>query len=266
MVSTHFTIRIVWGLALGILLISLAVALLYLSDSYDASDVARHCSADYGYRQALRWLGCVAAVREGLAGGLIAGAGALFAAWLAFDAVQEQMAEARESAERQLRAYVFVDTAHFARPETEDGDARPWPIHIVIKNFGQTPAFNLTIKAARGIDLDAANSRALEIPSGADISPCVAVAPNHITTMRLAGLENGIIDWREAARLRQKAYLWGRIDYFDVFGHSHFTTFQMVCAFEQGVHQFGFLQHGNGSDDFVESVMDGGRAALGNRR
>jgi hypothetical protein len=237
-------------MALGVLLTGLAVALLYLTDKYDAGDGARHCSADYGISQSLGWLGCVAAAHEGLAGGVLAGAGALFAAWLAFDAVQEQIAEARKSSERQLRAYVFVDEAHFARPETEDGDARPWLIHVVIKNFGQTPAFNLTIKAARGIDLNAANSKALEIPSDADISPCVAVAPNHVTTMRLGGLENGVIDWRQAARLRQKVYLWGRVDYFDVFGHPHFTAFQMVCAFEQWVHQFGFLQHGNGTDDF----------------
>jgi hypothetical protein len=41
------------------------------------------------------------AAHEDLAAGLIGGAGALFAAWLAFDAVQEQLGEERERRQRQ---------------------------------------------------------------------------------------------------------------------------------------------------------------------
>ncbi len=41
------------------------------------------------------------AAHEGLAGGLTGGAGALFAAWLAFQAIQEQLAEERDRRKRQ---------------------------------------------------------------------------------------------------------------------------------------------------------------------
>lgn len=41
------------------------------------------------------------AAKQDLAAGLIGGAGALFAAWLAFDAVQEQISEERERRRRQ---------------------------------------------------------------------------------------------------------------------------------------------------------------------
>ena len=43
-----------------------------------------------------KYIGCAAAAHEGLAGGLVGAAGALFAAWLAFDAIQEQLGQERE--------------------------------------------------------------------------------------------------------------------------------------------------------------------------
>lgn len=46
-----------------------------------------------------KWFGCVVASHENLAGGLIGAAGTLFAGWLAWTAVQTQIADARERAE-----------------------------------------------------------------------------------------------------------------------------------------------------------------------
>jgi hypothetical protein len=43
-----------------------------------------------------RWFGCAMAVHEDLAGGLIGGGGALFAAWLAASVVREQIADERK--------------------------------------------------------------------------------------------------------------------------------------------------------------------------
>jgi hypothetical protein len=47
------------------------------------------------------YIGCAMTAHEDLAAGLIGGAGALFAAWLAFDAVQEQLGEERERRRQQ---------------------------------------------------------------------------------------------------------------------------------------------------------------------
>jgi len=46
-----------------------------------------------------KWMGCVVANHENLAGGLIGAAGTLFAGWLAWTAVQTQMTDARERAQ-----------------------------------------------------------------------------------------------------------------------------------------------------------------------
>jgi hypothetical protein len=45
-----------------------------------------------------KWFGCVMAIHETLAGGLIGAAGALLAAWIAWTAVQEQINSERERA------------------------------------------------------------------------------------------------------------------------------------------------------------------------
>jgi hypothetical protein len=50
-----------------------------------------------GYRSVAlwAWLGCAMAAHENLAGGLIGGGGALFAAWLAGSVVREQIQDER---------------------------------------------------------------------------------------------------------------------------------------------------------------------------
>src|SRR5439155_26582682 len=50
-----------------------------------------HCSLQFP-----KWIGCVLAAREGLAGGLIGAGGALFAGWLAWSAVREQIRSEHE--------------------------------------------------------------------------------------------------------------------------------------------------------------------------
>ncbi len=190
------------------------------------------------------------AAHESIAAGLIGAAGALFAGWLAFDAVQEQLRDARRSSERQLRAYVLIDTAEFARPDTPQADHEHWAIHIVFRNFGQTPAYDAKITAAGGINVTGANDHALPLPSNAETSPVVVIPPGHRHIMRLGGLQRGASDWWDAARQSRVAHIWGRIDYVDTFARPHFATFQMACVFAYGMHQFGFLKHGNGTDDF----------------
>ena len=90
----------------------------------------------------------------------------------------------------------------------------------------------------------------LSIQARATTTPTVVLAPGHVTTMRLGGLENGLADWIRLAQAGKAAYVWGRLEYLDTFGRPHFTTFQMECRFVEGVQQFSFLKHGNGTDDF----------------
>jgi hypothetical protein len=88
--------RIQWASAIALGLSAVVVTILLFADTYSFTDESRHCASHYTrLSQSLAWLGCTLAAHEGLAGGLIGGAGALFAAWLAFTAVQEQLAEER---------------------------------------------------------------------------------------------------------------------------------------------------------------------------
>src|SRR5262245_30127822 len=56
--------------------------------------------------QFFKWFGCVLDAHESLAAGLIGVAGALFAAWLAWTAVQRQLKEQERQARIVERAYI----------------------------------------------------------------------------------------------------------------------------------------------------------------
>ena len=162
--------------------------------------------------------------------------------------VTVQVRDARHSSERQLRAYVLMKTAMFHRPDTEDGDNREWPIHLVFQNSGQTPAYAVAIKAESHIGLRKPIDSIFPLSESAEISPPSIMAPGARHTMRLGGIEPGHASYLRAQKTEQYCYVWGRLDYIDTFGRKHFTKFQMWQGFE-GVHQFGFCQVGNGTDD-----------------
>jgi hypothetical protein len=85
-----------------------------------------------------RWFGCVLYVHESLAGGLIVGAGALIAAWIAWMAVQHRLNadQERASADRQEAEDVLTrDLTDYA-----DGMAAAWRLLIAVPNPLPEPA------------------------------------------------------------------------------------------------------------------------------
>jgi anti-sigma factor RsiW len=56
-------------------------------------DLSKRCFETFGTAQWPKWIGCAMAAHETLAAGLVGAAGALFAAWLAYSAVQRQLAQ-----------------------------------------------------------------------------------------------------------------------------------------------------------------------------
>jgi hypothetical protein len=82
----------------GVLLFTaIAVAIMALLVAADAGDAGR-CMF-YGFN----WLGCILAVHEGLSGGLIGAGGALFAGWLAWTGVRDQVQSERDLATAKAR-------------------------------------------------------------------------------------------------------------------------------------------------------------------
>jgi hypothetical protein len=92
--------RVAWAIAFGFVLIAMVVGIITFVD-LAAIIEGRRCAPSIWKSQWPKYFGCAMAAHEGLAGGLIGAAGALFAAWLAFDAIQEQLAEERERRLRQ---------------------------------------------------------------------------------------------------------------------------------------------------------------------
>jgi hypothetical protein len=93
--------RLIWAFAVGVVLITIVVGTLSFAHSYAIPEDGKRCAPNFRKSKWPMCFGCVIATQEDLAAGLIGGAGALFAAWLAFDAVQEQLAEERERRRRQ---------------------------------------------------------------------------------------------------------------------------------------------------------------------
>lgn len=92
--------RIKWAAGVGLILITVVVALLIFADTFSA-EPAKQCAPNILKAKLPMWLGCAMTTYQDLSAGLLAGAGALFAAWLAFQAVQEQIEEAKNDRERQ---------------------------------------------------------------------------------------------------------------------------------------------------------------------
>jgi hypothetical protein len=90
--------RLCWALVVGLGLAALCVIILTFVDATALVGDAKRCPVGSSPWQWLRYVGCAAAAHEGLAGGLVGAAGVLFAAWLAFDAIQEQIGQERERA------------------------------------------------------------------------------------------------------------------------------------------------------------------------
>jgi hypothetical protein len=108
--------RLRWAVAIGVVLIAVVVGTLSFTHSYAITDEGKRCAPSFGKSKWPMWLGCVMASQEGLAAGLIGGAGALFAAWLAYDAIQEQLSEERERRLRQQAEAKETAVACIAHP------------------------------------------------------------------------------------------------------------------------------------------------------
>ena len=79
--------RKVEGILLGFGILAAVTVILAGADAGSAS----HCAVPLP-----KWVGCVLALHEGLAGGLIGAGGTIFAGWLAWSGVREQIQSERE--------------------------------------------------------------------------------------------------------------------------------------------------------------------------
>jgi hypothetical protein len=105
--------RIVRALTIGLGLFLLASGILVFAEATAIHDEATRCAPSIWQSQWPRYLGCAMTTHDGLAGGLIGAAGALFAALLAIDAIQERTSrepdrQKLEQAEAKISAVVQI--------------------------------------------------------------------------------------------------------------------------------------------------------------
>jgi hypothetical protein len=163
-----------------------------------------------------------------------------------FDVAQQQYLLAQNTAMRQLRAYVLVKEATFVEPP-EVG--RPWEVNLTLENYGQTPAYDATVRLSR--ELEPAKPSDAVLTLGADVKPLgqLPIPPRNPQIIRntCAEWHSELIRWNDIARNKREAYIWGRVDYSDIDGNPCFTRFQMVNRFGATL-SFSFCEKGNETD------------------
>jgi hypothetical protein len=93
--------RMAVNCTIAVVLATAVVLILAFVDRYaDVADVKR-CVRDVWILQWPKWIGCAMGAHESLAGALIPGVTALYAAWLAWDGLQVQLSAARQNREWQ---------------------------------------------------------------------------------------------------------------------------------------------------------------------
>jgi hypothetical protein len=136
------------GMLLASIILTFIVLALALAQM-GVTQEARLCApSGFWKAQFLKWIGCMMAEHENLAGGLIAAGGALFAGWLAWSAVREQIDLERASTEPEVVAYLLPDRRHINF------------LHLVVANVGRGAARDVSIEM-NAEPADFANHQAL---------------------------------------------------------------------------------------------------------
>jgi hypothetical protein len=142
--------------------------------------------------------------------------------------------EQSNTSRAQLRAYVMVDKATTV-------DFGPVPkAEVIFKNYGQTPAYNLTIWTSVEVAVDDLKNKAAAPPSGPAASG--SLGPGGFVHT-LDAPERVILppEVQAVKEGRASFYVYGQALYRDVFGEAHATDFCFVYGGEEGVHPGGLM-------------------------
>jgi hypothetical protein len=132
----------------------------------------------------------------------------------------------KETAEKQLRAYLFPELAASRRVSPA--------AHIIkvdVKNSGQTPAYEYQGYIALGVFTPGQEPESLELPAEEDFSRG-SLGPG--CKVELGGREYSMTPEQAAdvTRGAQSVYIYGNVDYRDAFGQSRFTSFRLCSTGE----------------------------------
>jgi hypothetical protein len=147
-------------------------------------------------------------------------------------ATRDSVNLARDNAERQLRAYVFVDSAQVVN--VIEGGGSP-ESHVVIKNFGQTPAYDVV--NISGIAMDeypsppTLNLTMTDEDFGAE-KPAMAMGPSDTSFSVIPSKRPPVPPEIRSAVINGTwvVYVYGEIRYKDVFGRKQWTKYRLMMG------------------------------------
>jgi hypothetical protein len=154
---------------------------------------------------------------------------------------------------KELRAYISVSKAAVAWSEDESILYRDIVVVVNFKNCGQTPARNVL---SWGTYASTAEPHKVVFGDRPDEMPVVSSGvqgpdqSGHIqfTVPHIAGEDDEIVSLTNG---KKTLFVWGRIDYIDIFNKARWTMFRFVMP-REGVHETGgkfmFCAEGNDID------------------
>jgi len=150
-----------------------------------------------------------------------------------------QYSEGRKSSERQLRAYMCIDTVTGAYD-----DAGLFSVEVKLTNAGQTPAYKADNWTAIGFRV---------VPPDRGMGPGESRTPHSVMIgpgLHKTNSVSRIPTPTEIELMQAKKgaiFVWGRMDYIDAFGEPRWTEFR-TYTFETSGRGIGMRNHPDGNE------------------
>lgn len=150
----------------------------------------------------------------------------------------------KETGQMQLRAYVLVNGARGGLMDDKSGR---YGVQVEIRNFGVTPAYNLTGWLTVFVDEAAAMQEAPSQPHNAEITQ--RILPPAGVCLQHANTHQSVTHELKAVGAGARAiYIHAEIRYKDIFGNERYSRFRGVCAGAQNLNAGNFELSPGGSE------------------
>jgi hypothetical protein len=162
------------------------------------------------------------------------------------DSAKKTVETMRDTAEKQLRAYISIEKSQIISVPILLSN-RNFKIAVFAKNYGQTPAYDLTFSA----NVTVTNPINMVLPAAIDMPMPSIVGPTAYTTrvLNTAALTRAEID--DCRSMKKCLCVYGEISYRDAFNETRHTSYRFVLGGSAGFDSEGVMAYaaeGNDAD------------------
>jgi hypothetical protein len=151
------------------------------------------------------------------------------AAERAADATAASVDLARDTAQRQLRAYIGTFEMSL-RVHPLEGSGFGYITHIEIRNFGQTPAYEMMLWADTAVDIPGALLFS-DTPESPVVSGGIAYPSAGLHIRRFKKISEAEVE--EIRNRTKSVFFWGTVSYKDAFGSPRYFKFRLINTEQQ---------------------------------